>query len=111
MEQKNEKHKVSWRRRVFILVVSYFVVFIFIFSFVEINKANWFILAAPFQPIAFLLAGLVAAPLVLAFLWERIRSVKIGELQIDLVESEKDAAIYLLTEMIYPKFRYRQRSI
>ncbi len=105
----NGEQKISWYRRVSILVVkyrpvsilvaSYFVVFVFILAFVEINKANWFILAAPFQPIAFLLAGLVAAPLVLAFLWERIKSIKIGDLEIGLSDVEKKVSDTPLNEL------------
>jgi len=85
----NKGHEMSRGKRISILLACYLVVVVFIVAFILINKTNWFVLAAPFQPIAFLLAGLVAAPLVLTLLWERITSIKVGDFEIGLSDVEK----------------------
>lgn len=87
-----QKPEITWRTRLLVSVLGYVIVFIFFFAFIMINNIKIFLLSASLEPIAFLLAGLVAAPLVVAFLWGRITSIEIGGVKFGLEQAEKEVS-------------------
>jgi len=73
------------RRRALIAAAGYIIVVVFIVAYLVANHASgWFGLSQTSQPLAITFAVLVAAPLVLAFVWDRLSKLTIGNFGVEL---------------------------
>src|SRR5690348_11396513 len=74
------------RRHVAIALVGYIIVVVFSIAYVAANHAStWFGLPSNSQPFAIAFAILLAAPLVLAFVWDRLSKVTVFNFAVELV--------------------------
>ena len=94
---------VNTHRRLRVALAGYSVVAVFILSYLVTNQAqNWFRLSALSQPVILAIAILLAAPLALAFIWERLSSVKAFNFEIDLNNVAAKLDLELLVELKDP---------
>lgn len=91
---------VNTHRRLRVALAGYSVVAVFILSYLATNQAqNWFRLSPLSQPVILAIAILLAAPLALAFVWERLSSVKAFNFEIDLADVTAKLDLELLGEL------------
>jgi hypothetical protein len=94
---------MNTHRRLRVALAGYSVVTVFILSYLATSFAqNWFRLSALSQPVILAIAILLAAPLALAFVWERLSTVKAFNFEIDLAEVTAKLDLELLDELKDP---------
>jgi hypothetical protein len=94
---------VNTHRRLRVALAGYSVVAVFILSYLAINQAqNWFRLSAISQPVILATAILIAAPLALAFIWERLSTLRAFNFEIDLTDVTAKLDLELLDELKDP---------
>ncbi len=89
------------KRRLLVVLVGYFAVLIFILSFLVAGKAHLaFGLSKPLSETAVLtIATLLAIPVLLPFIWERITKLKVAGVEIDLSQVAAKVGAALTDEL------------
>jgi hypothetical protein len=94
---------VNTHRRLRVALAGYSIVAVFILSYLATNQAqNWFKLSAFTQPVILTIAILIAAPLALSFVWERLSTLKAFNFEIDLTDVTAKLDLKLLDELKDP---------
>jgi len=91
---------VNTHKRLQVALAGYSVVAVFILSYLVTNQAqNWLRLSALSQPVILAIAVLLAVPLALAFVWERLITLKAFNFEIDLADVTAKLDLDLLDEL------------
>ena len=88
-------------RYILAVLIGYLTVFVFIISFVAASQAeNLLGLPATLSEVTTLIiAAIITAPIILPFVWKRLSKVKIGDLEIDLLEVSAKVKLTLADEL------------
>lgn len=83
------------------VLIGYLTVFVFIMSFVTASQAkNRLGLPASLSEVtALIIAAIITAPIILPFAWKRLSKVKIGDLEIDLLEVSAKVKLIVADEL------------
>lgn len=88
------------KRRLLVILVGYLAVSIFIVSFIIAGEAKTFGLSKPLSETAALtIAALLAIPVFLPFIWERITKLKVAGVEIDLSQVSAKVGAGLTNEL------------